>query len=90
MAGRERAASCKTFSVEPLESYRGNLFYNVNYLAVAFLYDFPRIAGRPRELYSIIERWEAGRASERDRLVIEVLKSRLSEFKETKEVAESL
>lgn len=90
MAGRERAASCEKFSVEPLSSYRGNPFYNVNYLAVAFLYDFPKIAGRPEELYSVIKRWKSGKATERDRLVISVLKKRLSEFKETAEVAESL
>jgi len=78
------------FSEEPLTTYKGNPLFNLNFLAVAFLYDFPSIAGNPRKLYQAIKRCEEKRASDKDKVVVEVLKKRLSSFTERKEVAEKL
>jgi len=71
----------RAFSTEPLTTYRGNPLLNVNFLAVAFLYDFPAVAGNPAELQDIINRWKENRASKRDRIIVEVLRKRLSSFR---------
>ena len=58
----------------------------MNYLAVAFLYDFPDIAGNPEELYRILNRWKSNKATRRDRVIVEVLKRRLASFNEGKKI----
>jgi len=90
MVGKETKRINTIFSTESLTTYKGNPLFNVNFLAVAFLYDFPAIAGNPAELQKIMNRWKENRASKRDRIIIEVLKSRLSSFNEGREVAENL
>jgi hypothetical protein len=90
MGGKEVRSFNKTFSTEPLTTYKGNPLFNINYLAVAFLYDFPSIAGNPDELHKILERYSLNKATKRDKIIIEVLKSRLSSFNEGKETARLL
>jgi hypothetical protein len=87
MDKREVKSFDRVFSIEPLTTYRGNPLFNVNYLAVAFLYDFPNIAGNPMELRRIIQRWKLNKATSREKVIIEVLKSRLSSFNEGKKIA---
>jgi hypothetical protein len=87
MNRREVKSFNRVFSIEPLITYRGNPLFNVNYLAVAFLYDFPNIAGNPMELRRVIERWKLNKTTSRDRVIIEVLKKRLSSFNEGKKMA---
>jgi hypothetical protein len=90
MDRKEDTSFSGTFSAEPLSTYKGNPLFNVNYLAVAFLYDFPTVAGNPTELYRIINRWKSNKATDRDKIIVKVLKRRLSSFKEGKEVATAL
>jgi hypothetical protein len=87
MDRREVKSFNRVFSIEPLTTYRGNPLFNVNYLAVAFLYDFPDVAGNPEELYRILNRWKSNKATNRDRVIVEVLKRRLSSFYEGKKIA---
>ena len=87
MDKREVKSFDRVFSIEPLTTYRGNPLFNVNYLAVAFLYDFPDVAGNPEELYRILNRWKSNKATNRDRVIVEVLKRRLSSFYEGKKIA---
>jgi hypothetical protein len=79
-----------TFSTEPLTTYRGNPIFNIHFLAVAFLYDFPSVARNPKELQQIINRWKLNKATKKDKIIIEILKNRLSSFNEGKEIADML
>jgi hypothetical protein len=78
------------FTLESLKTYKGNVLYNVNFLAAGFMYDFPRIASNPKELYQIIKRYKQGKPTKRDRIIVEILIDRLSEFNETKEIVKLL
>jgi len=87
---RKEQLSIGPFSLETLDTYKGDPFLNIHFLVAYFLYDYPAIAGNPIELARAIDRLRKGKGTSADKRRISILIRRIMDSKNAKHILKYL